>query len=76
MKMTVFNRRVFSRDSLVATALAMAVLPGLAAAQSSDFDPQPIITKITTYGGMALLIIGAFLAAVWGLRALGILKQR
>ena len=76
MKMTVFNRRVFSRDSLFAMALAMAVLPGLASAQSSEFDPSPIVTKIATYGGMGLLIIGAFLAAIWGLRALGILKHR
>lgn len=56
--------------------LSMAAAPVAAFAQDASFDETSIITKITTYGGKAVLIIGAFLLAVWGLRALGILGKR
>lgn len=53
------------------TALA---LPGLAFAQDT-FDTASITTKITTYAGYALVIILAMAAAVWGLRAAGLIKK-
>lgn len=58
---------------LVATA---SMLPSLAMAQDATFDPTSITTKITTYAGYALIILIAFAAAVWGLRAAGLIGKR
>lgn len=55
---------------LIATA---SLVPSLAMAQDASFDPSEITTKITTYAGYALLIILAMAAAVWGLRAAGLI---
>lgn len=54
------------------TALA---LPGLAFAQDPTFDPSTITTKVTLYAGYALVIILAMAAAIWGLRAAGLIKK-
>lgn len=58
-----------------AALCVLAALPMTSFAQSAgDFDGQEIIAKITTYGGVGVLIIGALLLARWGMKALGILK--
>lgn len=54
------------------TALA---LPGLALAQDPTFNTGDITTKITTYAGYALVILLAMAAAIWGLRAAGLIKK-
>lgn len=54
---------------------AMA-LPGMALAQDPTFNTGDITTKITTYAGYALVILLAFAAAVWGLRAAGLIGKR
>ena len=64
---------VRTRVAVVAgTALA---LPGMAFAQDATFDPATITAKITTYAGYALVIILALAAAIWGLRAAGLIKK-
>ena len=63
-----------TRAAVVAgTALA---LPGMAFAQEATFDTASITTKIATYAGYALVILLAFAAAIWGLRAAGLIGKR
>ncbi|WP_115562132.1 hypothetical protein [Xanthomonas arboricola] len=52
-----------------------SMLPSLAFAQDATFDPATITTKIATYAGFAVVIILAMAAAVWGMRAAGIIKK-
>lgn len=59
--------------ALIGTA---AMLPSLAMAQDAAFDPSSITVKIGTYAGYALVIIIAFAAAVWGLRAAGLIGRK
>lgn len=67
--------RFKTRANAMLAACVFALMPAFAFAQSTgDFDPAPIISKIVSYGGMAVMIIGALLLAKWALRALGILK--
>lgn len=55
---------------------AASMLPSLAMAQDAAFDPSSITVKIGTYAGYALIIIIAFAAAVWGLRAAGLIGKK
>ncbi|WP_414616672.1 hypothetical protein [Stenotrophomonas muris] len=55
---------------------AASMLPSLAMAQDAAFDPSTITVKIGTYAGYALIIIIAFAAAVWGLRAAGLIGKK
>ncbi|PPT53126.1 hypothetical protein [Xanthomonas arboricola] len=75
---------IFRAKAIAKSAKARAVgvvgtvsmLPSLAFAQEAgSFDPQTIVTKIVTYGGYAVVIILAMAAAVWGMRAAGIIKK-
>lgn len=59
--------------ALVASA---AMVPSLAFAQDAAFDPSSITVKIGTYAGYALVIIIAFAAAVWGLKAAGLIGKK
>ncbi len=60
----------------IALVGAVSMLPSIAMAQEATFDPSEITGKITTYAGYALLILMAFAAAVWGLRAAGLIGKR
>lgn len=60
----------------VALIGAVSMLPSIAMAQEATFDPSEVTAKITTYAGYALLILLAFAAAVWGLRAAGLVGKR
>ncbi|WP_146033386.1 hypothetical protein [Stenotrophomonas sp. VV52] len=60
----------------VALIGTVSMLPGLAMAQDATFDPSTITSKITTYAGYALVIVLALAAAVWGLRAAGLIGGR
>jgi hypothetical protein len=60
----------------VALIGTVSMLPGLAMAQDATFDTSSITTKIGTYAGYALIILLAFAAAVWGLRAAGLVGKR
>ncbi|PPT86406.1 hypothetical protein XarzCFBP7410_04270 [Xanthomonas arboricola pv. zantedeschiae] len=75
---------IFRAKAITKSAKARAVglvgtvsmLPSLAFAQDAGgFDPASITTKIATYAGYAVVIILAMAAAVWGMRAAGIIKK-
>ncbi|KLC02423.1 hypothetical protein TB9_21960 [Xanthomonas perforans] len=74
---------IYRAKALASSAKARAVgmvgtvsmLPSLAFAQEATFDPATITTKIATYAGFAVVIILAMAAAVWGMRAAGIIKK-
>lgn len=55
-----------------------ALVPGFAFASGggSGFDSSTIISKINENSGTAVMIIGAMVLAVWGLRSMGLLKGR
>jgi hypothetical protein len=57
---------------------ALAVLAGNASATTGTggFDSSTIVAKIEANAVEATLIIGAFILAVWGLRAMGLLGKR
>ena len=54
-----------------ATALTMS---GGAFAQSG-FDESSITSKITEYGATSVAIVGTFILALWGVKAMGLLKR-
>ena len=60
----------------VATGTALVTVAGNAAAATGTFDSASIVTKIQANAAEAVLIIGAFILAVWGLRAMGLLGKR
>lgn len=73
-KLVAFKNRVSSRYNAAVVGMTALALPGLAFAQDT-FDTASITTKITTYGGYALVIILAMAAMIWGLRAAGLIKK-
>lgn len=64
------------KSRVVGATTALMTLPGMVMAQEATFDTASITTKITTYAGYALVILLAFAAAVWGLRAAGLIGKR
>lgn len=64
------------RNRAVGMVGAFGLVPAFAMAQDATFDPQTIVTKVSTYAGYALVIILAFAAAVWGLRAAGLIGKK
>lgn len=65
-----------AKKSVVAAGTAATVFTGNAMAASGTFDSSSIIAKIEANAAEAVLIIGAFILAVWGLRAMGLLGKR
>ena len=63
------------KQKAVAAGTALATLSGSALAAGGGFDSSSIVTKITENAAEAALVIGAFILAVWGLRAMGLLKR-
>ena len=61
------------KAAVAGTALLMS---GAAFAQEATFDTATITTKIATYVGYAVVILLAFAAAVWSLRAAGLVGKR
>lgn len=59
----------------VGLTAAVAMAPSLAFAQDA-FDTSTITGKIEQYGGYAVICIIALAAAVWGLRAAGLIGGR
>lgn len=64
------------KNRILGATTAFSLVPMLAMAQAAEFDPSTITTKITTYAGYALVILLALAAAVWGLRAAGLIGGR
>ncbi|MCW0399816.1 hypothetical protein NB688_002845 [Xanthomonas sacchari] len=64
------------RNRVVVFGAAFATAPAFAMAADGDFDVSTILSKVTLYGGYALAIILGFAAAVWGLRAAGLIGGR
>lgn len=67
---------VASKFKRVVAALTVALFSLPAFAASGSFDSASIVTKIQANAAEAVLIIGAFILAVWGLRAMGLLGRR
>ena len=66
-----------TRSAALLTAGSAMVLSGAAMASGgSSFDTSTITAKITEYSGYAIVILLAFAAAVWGLRAVGLIGGR
>lgn len=62
---------VKAKGYMLATALMLS--PGFAIAGGGDFDGTAIVTKVTTYTAVGVLILGAFALGRWTLRALGLI---
>lgn len=72
-----FRSRVAAVNNRLAAIVGTAMLlPAVAFAQEATFDPSTVTTKVTTYAGYALVILLAFAAAVWGLRAAGLIGRK
>jgi hypothetical protein len=70
------NKRGLFSAPVAAAGAALATLSGGAMATGTGgFDSSTVITKITNYGVEATLIVGAFILAVWGLKAMGLFKR-
>ncbi|MGJ7901012.1 hypothetical protein [Lysobacter sp. 1R34A] len=69
---TRFNR---ARVSML-TALTLAILPGLAMAQTTAPDTTETVNLFKTYGPAAVVLIIAFSAVLWSIRAAGLFKPR
>jgi hypothetical protein len=41
---------------------------------AGGFDQAAVIAKITEYGLVAVAIVGAFILARWGVKAMGLMK--
>lgn len=66
-----------SGSKKVAAAGTLALVGAQSAmAQSTGFDESEITAAITSNLGKALIVVGAFLVAVWTLRAMGLLGKR
>lgn len=64
------------RAKVASAVAAAAAAPGLALASGgSGFDASEITAQITANAATAVGIVGAFALAVWGLRAMGLLKR-
>lgn len=66
------GKALVARGAAVGSGFMVA---GSAFAQEA-FDTSEITGKITTYSGYALVLVLAFAAAVWALRAAGLLGKR
>ena len=62
-----------AKAATLAALTAVMLSPGMALAQSGDFDPAPIITKFVTYTAIGVTLLGAFALGVWTLRAMGLI---
>lgn len=62
--------------SKLATGAALAGASFAAAAQTATgFDSNTVISKITENGATAVLIVGAMILAVWGIKSMGLFKR-
>lgn len=60
----------------VGTALTLGMVTvGSAMAQATGYDETGVIAKITENGGKAVLVVGAFIVAAWGIKSMGLLKR-
>ena len=71
-----YTQRARAKLSAFVTACVFALVAPMAMAASGSFDSASIVTKIQANAAEAVLIIGAFILAVWGLRAMGLLGRR
>lgn len=60
----------------VAAAGALSVVGVQSAMAQTGFDESAITGAITSNLGKALIVVGAFLVAVWTLRAMGLLGRK
>ncbi|WP_223495079.1 hypothetical protein [Stenotrophomonas indicatrix] len=60
-----------AKSAAMLTGTMLAVSPAFAFA--ADFDGTEVISKIVTYTGVGVAILGAFALGRWTLRALGII---
>lgn len=60
----------------IAAAGALSVVGVQSAMAQTGFDESAITAAITSNLGKALIVVGAFLVAVWTLRAMGLLGKR
>lgn len=64
-----------SRVKLVAVGTLATLTAPMAFAQAQGgFDQAAVIAKITEYGLVAVAIVGAFILARWGVKAMGLMK--
>ena len=71
--MRLWNKAKAITLMLVALVLSMFVGTGEALATAPTFDTAPITDAITAYGADAVVVVGALIVVIWGLKALGIL---
>jgi len=71
-----FTQKARAKFAAFVTACVFALAAPMAMAASGSFDSASIVTKIQANAAEAVLIIGAFILAVWGLRAMGLLGRR
>ncbi len=71
-----FRQKAVMAGQKAAVASTGLLLSGAALAQEATFDTATITTKIATYVGYAVVILLAFAAAVWSLRAAGLVGKR
>lgn len=62
--------------SRVAAGTSALVVSGAAlATEPTGFDSSTIVAKIEANAAEAVLIVGAFILGIWGLKAMGLFKR-
>lgn len=72
--MTKFQN-VRKRASAAVVGAASALAAGAAAASGGGFDESTITAKIAENGATAVVIVGAMILALWGIKSMGLLKR-
>ena len=65
-----------SLKAKAAVATTAVVASGSALATPAGFDSSAVTSAITSNLAIAVTVIGAFIVAVWTLRAMGLLQRR
>ena len=63
----------FNKAAAVGT-LALVTASTASAQAAGGFDQAAVIAKIAEYGLVAVAIVGAFILARWGVKAMGLMK--
>lgn len=63
------------RAKIAAGGVAAGASGLVASGSAMAFDATEVTAKIVEYGATAVTIVGAFILAVWGVKAMGLLKR-
>ena len=66
---------IASRAKVAAGATAAGASGLIASGSAFAFDATEVTANIAEYGATAVTIVGAFILAVWGVKAMGLLKR-